>query len=88
MSPIRNDPIKLDIPNKLVYRFHYYDWQPSVASFDGSYAEFRNDLDNNVAFMLEEGQEYTAPVWLGEFGTSNQSNNYWSYLIRYLEDRP
>jgi len=26
MSPIRNDPIKLDIPNKLVYSFHYYDW--------------------------------------------------------------
>jgi len=26
MSPIRYDPIKLDIPNKLVYSFHYYNW--------------------------------------------------------------
>ena len=36
MSPIKNDPIKLDTPNKLVYSFHYYDWQPHVAKF-GSY---------------------------------------------------
>jgi len=45
-------------------------------------------LDYNVAFMLEEGKEYTAPVWLGEFGTNNNKNNYWDYLIRYLEERP
>jgi len=38
--------------------------------------------------MLEEGQEYTAPVWLGEFGTNNKNNNYWNYLIRYLDERP
>ena len=37
--------------------------------------------------MLEEGQAYTAPVWMGEFGT-NSEDNYWKYLIQYLADRP
>ena len=26
MSPIKTDPIQLDVPNRLVYSFHYYDW--------------------------------------------------------------
>ena len=26
MSPIKDDPIQLDVPNQLVYSFHYYDW--------------------------------------------------------------
>jgi hypothetical protein len=45
-------------------------------------------MDYNVAFMLEEGHDYTPPVWLGEFGTNSNSSNYWSYLIRYLDERP
>jgi endoglucanase len=88
LNQIYYDPLKLVIPNKVVYSFHYYDWEDYVASYSGSYADFRNDMDWKVAFMLEEGQEYTAPVWMGEFGTASQSNNYWSYLIRYLEERP
>jgi hypothetical protein len=45
-------------------------------------------MDYNVAFMLEEGNSYTAPVWLGEFGTNSNKSNYWNYLIRYLDERP
>lgn len=26
MTPIKTDPIKLDVSNRLVYSFHYYDW--------------------------------------------------------------
>ena len=86
MSPIKTDPIQLDKPNKLVYSFHYYDWQPSVAGYD-SYEQLRDDLDSHVAFMIEEGHDYTAPLWLGEFGT-NSDSNYWKYLIQYLAERP
>ena len=50
-----------------------------MAGFD-SYEQLRDDLDKNVAFMLEEGQAYTAPVWMGEFGT-NTEDNYWKFLI-------
>ena len=34
MAPIKTDPIQLDTPNKLVYSFHYYSWQPDVAGYD------------------------------------------------------
>ena len=37
--------------------------------------------------MLEEGQDYSAPIWLGEFGTNSQST-YWKFLIRYLKEKP
>lgn len=40
-----------------------------------------------MAYLLEEGQEYTAPLWLGEFG-QNTDDNYWSYTIRWLEENP
>ena len=86
MQPIKTDPIELDVPNRLVYSFHYYSWQPDVAR-TSSYEELRDDLDAHVAFMLEEGHDYTAPLWLGEFGTSDQSD-YWKYLIQYLGERP
>ena len=85
MKPIKTDPIKLNISNRLVYSVHYYSWQPNVAKMD-SYEEMRDDLDKNVAFMLEEGQDYTAPLWLGEFGEAKQSN-YWNNLIKYLSER-
>lgn len=85
MLPIKTDPITLDVANRLVYSFHYYDWQPSVAGYH-TYEELRDDLDKNVAFMLEEGHDYTAPVWMGEFGT-NSDSKYWMYLIEYLGER-
>jgi hypothetical protein len=37
MSGIRNDPIKLDVANRVVYSYHYYSWEPYVAEFKGSY---------------------------------------------------
>ena len=37
--------------------------------------------------MIEEGHDYTAPLWLGEFGT-NSDSDYWKYLIKYLGERP
>lgn len=37
-----------------------------------SYDKFRDEMDKNVTFMLEKEQSYTAPVWLGEFGTNTK----------------
>ena len=85
MSPIKSDPIQLDVANRLVYSFHFYSWQPNVARMD-TYENMRADLDSKVAFMLEEGHDYSAPLWLGEFGTSSDSD-YWKFLIQYLGER-
>jgi hypothetical protein len=43
MSGIKRSPIKLDVPNKLVYSAHYYSWeQITVARWDGSYQDFKD----------------------------------------------
>ena len=78
MSMIRDSPITLDVPNKLVYSFHLYSWQ-SVTSFK-TYDKFVRGLNKEVGYILEEGMPYTAPLWLGEFG-QNSSDNYWKFLV-------
>lgn len=85
MTPIKESPIQLDVNNRLVYSFHYYSWQGLTPLY--SYDAFKAGLEEYATFMLEEGQEYTAPVWLGEFGT-NTNDQYWMYLIRYLAETP
>lgn len=42
-------------------------------------------MNQRYGYILEEGNEYTAPLWLGEFGESS-SNNYWKFMIRYLKE--
>jgi endoglucanase len=82
MSPIKTDPITLDVANRLIYSFHYYSWE-SMTTYDEGYDAFKAGLDANATFMMEWGKAYTTPVWLGEFGT-NTSDAYWQYLIKYL----
>ena len=43
-----------------------YSWE-SVTSYK-NYNEFVAGINKSVAYILEEGQAYTAPLWLGEFG--------------------
>jgi len=45
-----------------------------------NYDKFRDGLDKNLTYMLEEGHDYTAPVWVGEFGDNTQ-DKYWKFLI-------
>jgi endoglucanase len=66
MSMIKESPIQLSAPNKLVYSFHMYSWQ-SVTSFN-TYSAFVEGLTAEVGYILEQGQPWTAPLWLGEFG--------------------
>jgi len=44
-------------------------------------------MNEYLTFMLEEGHDYTAPVWLGEFGENTQ-DYYWNNLARYLQETP
>jgi endoglucanase len=86
MDPIKTDPITLSVENRMIYSFHYYSWQTSWIPLH-NYDSFKAAMESKAVFMLEEGQAYTAPVWLGEFGT-NTDDKYWTYLIRYLKENP
>lgn len=57
-------------------------WYASVAL---DYSTLEASLDRSWGFALEDGQAYTAPVWLGEFG-HYRADTYWNNLIRYIKE--
>src|SRR3990167_4089405 len=84
LIPIRQDPVILNIPNKLVYEVHVYGYtgpEHTVEKFSSMgkmrYREMNEDLlrstlDKEFGYVLEPEQPYTAPIWLGEFGVGSQ----------------
>ncbi len=82
LAPIRNLPIRLNQPNKVVYSAHQYHFtgpkNTGARQFSGSNPTY-GDLDQSTlrsvihdewGYVLESGKDYTAPVWLSEFGIS------------------
>jgi len=68
LTKIRDSPLFLDTPNKLVYSAHAYDWELSNYT---TYTETANDYDEAFGYIVkDEGADYHAPLWLGEFGTN------------------
>ncbi len=63
-------PVALNVPNRLVYEAHDYSNYQSNYS---TYAEFTQQVNSAWGYIMTAGQSYTAPVWLGEFGTCHTS---------------
>eukprot|EP00929_Paragymnodinium_shiwhaense_P036845 TRINITY_DN19706_c0_g1_i1.p1 TRINITY_DN19706_c0_g1~~TRINITY_DN19706_c0_g1_i1.p1 ORF type:complete len:735 (-),score=108.29 TRINITY_DN19706_c0_g1_i1:393-2471(-) len=57
-----------------------------MASLCDSYSYLRWVYDWKFGFALQEGYPYTAPVWLGEFG-SDVRGRYWGHLLHYMSVR-
>lgn len=56
-------PVKLDVPNRLVYSAHDYPFsQKGIRSYD----EYLRAVQSKWAFLRRESD---APLWIGEFGT-------------------
>lgn len=81
LSGVRNRPISINIPNKVVYSPHEYwshaPWVP-VGQYrnqwytDPDYPNFLPDVwRSEWGYLVEEN---IAPVWIGEFGTSFEVN--------------
>lgn len=68
-------PIHLMPANRLVYSPHDYASTNGGAASFASYAAFKASMDQSWGYLVTEGQAYTAPVWVGEFGASNSSPN-------------
>jgi endoglucanase len=65
---VYTDPITLTVPGRLVYSPHDYSW---FHGYIDSYSDLAIELGSWWGFLLVEGEPYTAPIWLGEFGTCN-----------------
>lgn len=90
LSGIRDRPIQLSYPDRVVYSAHVYSWSGwgTLDPFSGrSYDDFAAAMRENWAYLVEED---IAPVWVGEMGTSDQPGkgdlNYWTHLVRFLDE--
>jgi endoglucanase len=90
LTGARDRPVKLIIPNRVVYSAHVYSWS-GWGSRDGRYAQrdyasFVKSMRENWAYLIDEE---IAPVWIGEFGESRHPGqggiHYWNNLLKYLK---
>jgi endoglucanase len=66
LTGIYSLPITLQRPNRLVYEAHDYAWDHNGET---TYAQIKTTLGNSWGYILTQNQSYTAPIWVGEFGT-------------------
>lgn len=83
-------PVKLPVPDKLVYSSHVYAWSGwgdrGGRYSHRPYASFERAMREKWGYLLEDD---VAPVWVGEFGAPSHASlgdaNYWRNLMRYLD---
>lgn len=80
-------PLQFEVPGRLVWSPHDYGFfHPNLASFE----ELKTDLGNKWGYLLVQGQPYTAPVWVGEFGVAHApaevASIWFSGIRRYLDE--
>jgi endoglucanase len=82
-------PVQLPLADRLVYEAHDYAWDLAVP-------DLKTCLGAEWGYIITQGRSFTAPVWVGEFGTCHagaacvdaQSGQgaWFAGIRRYLED--
>ncbi len=67
-----SNPISFAVPGRLVYEAHDYAWFHTGMT---SYSDLSTALGNAWGFLLTQNKAFTAPVWVGEFGTQHDATN-------------
>jgi len=81
-------PVSLSVPGRLVYSPHNYSSTNGGVSSFASYDAFKAAMDGAWGGILTAGQAYTAPLWLGEFGTNHTTPQatWWPWIRQYIGD--
>eukprot|EP00929_Paragymnodinium_shiwhaense_P065727 TRINITY_DN3292_c0_g4_i1.p1 TRINITY_DN3292_c0_g4~~TRINITY_DN3292_c0_g4_i1.p1 ORF type:complete len:743 (+),score=91.01 TRINITY_DN3292_c0_g4_i1:101-2329(+) len=58
----------------------------TAVDYISSYDFARDFLDDKWGFVTEEGQPFTAPIWVGEFSYENDGPA-WQHIVRYISER-
>jgi endoglucanase len=103
LTPVRQHPIRFNVPHQLVYSPH--DWGPRKYQMSWfhpmSYASMQRIWHDKWSFILDDPHSsYAAPLWIGEFGTctsqaicvdrqlpGNQAT-WFHLLLRFLKEHP
>uniref|UniRef100_A0A7S1RTV1 Glycoside hydrolase family 5 domain-containing protein n=1 Tax=Alexandrium catenella TaxID=2925 RepID=A0A7S1RTV1_ALECA len=81
-------PVKLEIPQRVVYAAHCYAW--SYPGAPNKYETLKARLGHDWGYIVEPNKPYTAPVFVSEFGTFSDCHHatcayWWPDLLQYLE---
>jgi endoglucanase len=99
LEGVRNSPVTLSIANKLVYSAHDYgphEYGQSWFNGNTTYSSLSTVWNNHWGYIV---QNNIAPVWLGEFGTTNTTSDiqnnaagsqgqWFQSMIQYLAADP
>ena len=66
-----------------MYQGHIYASVPVIS--DLPYENYDPTLRFMQTFVMEPGHNYSAPFWMGEFGTSTDSDNY-KKIYRFIKE--
>ena len=103
LGPALTYPVKLSVPNQLVYSPHEYGPMKYNMPFFGQHMSYKSMSaiwQKHWGYLLRPGTHVAAPVFLGEFGTCGQSQTcvsdtkpgsqglWFSFLMRYLRSHP
>ena len=77
-------PIRLHVSQRLVYSPHDYSWDHKSATV------VRSDIGRWWGWLLIQHRAWTAPVWVGEYGTCHPeqcgADPWFAEFLRYLHD--
>ena len=75
-------PINLNLPERLVYSGHIYPFSPVIS--DLPYPYFKTVMHNMQTFVADAGFNYSAPYWMGEFGSGGGNDEKWQNIVKFL----
>jgi endoglucanase len=81
-------PVSLSVADRLVYSPHNYSSTNGGIDSFATYATFKAALDSAWGNIITEGQTFTAPLWVGEFGTNHTTPSpvWWPWIQQYLTE--
>lgn len=93
-SFLRSKPLNISAwVGKIVWEFHIYSY--SVGWVTSNCDVFKTELGAAAGYLLTQGQAYTGPLWISEFGVGQQGGAnsglddqdyaYLTCLVSYLE---
>jgi len=76
--------VELTNPDKLIYSGHIYPFSPIIS--DLPYTLFKSTMHTMQTFVADAGFNYSAPYWMGEFGSGGSNDEKWQHIVQFLQE--
>ena len=85
LEGVREKPIALSVPNRVVYATHEYSFfhaDIGAHGHAGNPRAYAETLGDRWGFILTKGKPWTAPIWVSEIGTCDSHRATGTALTR------